>query len=44
MIARQGPDRHLHWRVPRLEPALGYALVAVAMLWVFERLPDVWAV
>jgi hypothetical protein len=28
--------------VPKLEPALGYALGALATLWLFERLPAVW--
>jgi hypothetical protein len=28
--------------LPRMEPALGYALGALATLWLFERLPAVW--
>lgn len=28
--------------LPRLEPALGYALGALAMLWLIDRLPGVW--
>lgn len=28
--------------VPKLEPVLGYALGALATLWLFERLPAVW--
>ena len=32
----------LRFRVPRFEPALGYALGGLAMLWLFDRLPAVW--
>lgn len=41
LVVRQA-SRALQWRVPRLEPALGYALGAVATLWFLERLPGVW--
>ena len=37
--------RRIPWvraRVGRLEPALGYALGALATLWFFERLPALW--
>jgi hypothetical protein len=34
--------RALETRLTRLEPALGYALGALATLWFFERLPAVW--
>ena len=44
LLAVRQATRHLHWRVPRLEPAMGYALGAVAMLWFLERLPGVWGV
>ena len=44
LLALRQATRHLHWHVPRVEPALGYALGAVAMLWFFERLPGVWGV
>ena len=32
----------LRFRVPRFEPAVGYALGGLAMLWLFDRLPAVW--
>jgi len=27
---------------PRMEPVLGYALGGLAMVWLFERLPEIW--
>ncbi len=32
----------LEARLPRLQPALGYSLGALATLWFFERLPAIW--
>ena len=41
LVAVRQAARSLRWRVTRLEPSLGYALGAVAMLWFFDRLPGV---
>ena len=35
-------EKRLSAGLPKLQPALGYALGALAMLWFFDRLPAIW--
>jgi hydrogenase/urease accessory protein HupE len=42
LVVHQATRITVRARLPKFQPALGYALGALAMLWFFERLPAVW--
>jgi hydrogenase/urease accessory protein HupE len=42
LVVHQATRITVRTRLPKFQPALGYALGALAMLWFFERLPAVW--
>ena len=42
LAAGRAAGRRAAGALPRLEPALGYALGALAMFWLFDRLPALW--
>jgi hypothetical protein len=42
LIVHRMAGRALEGRLARMRPAMGYALGALATLWLFERLPAVW--
>lgn len=42
IVAARALQKTLRPHIPKLQPALGYALGALATLWFFDRLPAIW--